>query len=45
MKTGTIAKAIAVTAVAVAISAIVIYAVTSDFAPDFEFDDIKDEDW
>jgi hypothetical protein len=45
MKTGTIAKVIAVTAVAVAASAIALYAVTSDFEPDFEFDDIKDEDW
>jgi hypothetical protein len=44
MKTGTIAKAIAVTAVVVAISAIVIYAVTADFEPDFEFDDIQDEE-
>jgi hypothetical protein len=45
VKARTIATVIASTAVAVAIGAIVIYAVTSDFAPDFEFDDIKDEDW
>lgn len=45
MKRGTLVKAIAVTAVAVEVSAIAVYAVNMDFAPDFEFDDIRDEDW
>ena len=44
MKTSVIVAVIASTVIVTALSAIAVYAVTSDFTPDFEFDDTE-EHW